>query len=286
MSFGLRNAAQTFQRFTDEVLKAMNFCYAYTDDVLVAFTSEEEHEQHLRTLFQRFSDYSLLLNAAKCIFGATEVAFLGYTASAEGTRRLEEKVAAINHFQRPVLVKDLRRFLGMLNFYRRFIPQAASIQTPLHAAFAGPKIKGSQPVEWTPTMVHAFEDCKANLSRATLLAHPDPYAMLALFTDASDTAVSAALQQRVDDAWPLAFYSHKISPALQKYSPYDRELLAVYEAIKYFRHMVEDRPFIIFTDSKPLIYAFQQRRDECSPPHFRHLEFIGQFSIEFRHVSG
>ena len=213
--------------------------------------------------------------------------FIGYTVSAEGTRPLEEKVAAINRFQRHVLVKDLRSFLGMLYFYRRFIPQTASIQAPLHAALAGPRVKGSQPVDWTPTMVQAFEDCKASLSRATLLAHPDPSAMLALFTDASDTAVGAALQQRVCDAWqPLAFYSHKLSPAQQKYSPYDRELLTVYEAIKYFRHMVEGRPFVIFTDHKPLSYAFQQRRDKCSPRQFRHLEFIGQFSTDFRHVSG
>jgi cleavage and polyadenylation specificity factor subunit 1 len=214
-------------------------------------------------LFNRFSQYGVLLNPAKCVFGATEATFLGYTVSAVGTRLLEENVAAMYRFQRPVLVKDLRRFLGMLNFYRRFIPHAASVQSPLHATLTGSKIKGSQPVDWTPTMVHAFEGCKPSLSRAKLLDHPDPSAMLALFTDTSDTAIRAALQQRVCDAWqPLAFYSHKLSPAQQIYSPYDRELLAVYEAIKYFRHIVEGRPFVIFTDHKPLIYAFQQRRDK------------------------
>jgi hypothetical protein len=257
MSFGLRNAAQTFQRFINEVLRGLDFCYAYIDDVLVASTSEE-HELHLRTLFQHFSEYGVLLNPAKCVSGATEVTFLGYTVSAEGTRPLMEKVVAINRFQQPALVKDLRRFLGMLNFYRQFIPQAASIQAPLHAALAGPKVKESQPVNWTPTMVQAFEDCKSSLSHATLLAHPDPSATLALFTDASDIAIGAGLQQRAGDAWQtLALYSHKHSPAQQKYSPYDRELLALYEAIKYFRHMVEGCPFVIFTDHKPLTYAFQ-----------------------------
>ena len=230
MSFGLRNAAQTFQRFNDEVLRDLDLCYAYIDDVLVASTSEEEHEQHLRTLFQRFYEYGVLLNPAKCVFGATEVTFLGYTVSAAGTRPLEEKVAAINHFQQPILVKDLRRFLGMQNFYWRFIPQAANIQAPLHVALAGPKVKRSQLVDWTSTMVQAFEDCKASLSRAMLLAHPDPSATLALFTDTS--GIGAALQQRVCDSWqPRAFYSHKLSPTQQKYSPYDREPLAVYEAI-------------------------------------------------------
>ena len=144
MSFGLRNAAQTFQRFIDEVLRDLDFCYAYIDDVLVASATEEEHEQHLRTLFQCFREYGVLLNPTKCVFGAAEVTFLGCTVSAEGARSLEEKVAAIYRFQRPVLVKDLRRFLGMLNFYRQFIPHADSIQAPLHAALAGPKVKGSQ----------------------------------------------------------------------------------------------------------------------------------------------
>jgi hypothetical protein len=175
-----------------------------------ASTSENEHEQHLRTLVQCFSEYGVLVNPAKCVFGATEVTFLGYTVSAAGTRP-----AAINGFQQPVLVKDLRYFLGMLNFYWWFIPQDASIlQAPLHAALAGPKVKGAQPVAWTPNMVQAFEDCKASLSCATFLAHLDPSAMLALFTDASDIAIGAALQRHACGAWqPLAFYSHKLSPA-------------------------------------------------------------------------
>jgi hypothetical protein len=265
MSFGLRNAAQTFQRFIDEVLRELDFCYAYIDDMLVASTSEDEHEQHLHTLFQSSTEYGVSLNPAKCVFGVTEMTFLGYTVSAEGNRPLVEKGAAINCFQQPVLLKDLRRFLGMLNFYRRVKPQAASIRMPLPATLAVPQVKGSQPVDWTPTMAQAFEDCKAKVSRATLLAHPDPSAKLDLFTDAPVIAI--------DPPWSSVFatlgnpwLSTPISSApLNKYSPYDRELLAVYEAIKYFRQMVEGRPFVILTDHTPLTYAFQQRRDKCSP---------------------
>jgi hypothetical protein len=127
MSFGLRNAAQTFQRFIDEVLRDLDFCYAYIDDMLIASTSEDEHEQHLRTLFQHFSEYGVLLNPAKYVFSATEVTFQSYTISAEDIWPLEEIVGAINHFQQPLFVKYLRRFLGMLNFYRQYVPQAASI---------------------------------------------------------------------------------------------------------------------------------------------------------------
>ena len=125
-------------------------------------------------------------------FGATEMTFLRCTFSPEGTRPLEERVVAVNGFQQPVLVKDLRHFLGMLNFYGRFMPKTASIQASLHAAVAVPTVKWSQPVEWTSTMVQAFEDCKASFSRATFLAHLDPSTTLTLFTDASDIAISVA----------------------------------------------------------------------------------------------
>jgi hypothetical protein len=142
----------------DEVLRDIDFCYAYIVDVLFASTSEEEHEQQLRTLFQRFGAYGVLLKPAKYVFGAAEVTFLGYTFSAEGTRPLQEKGPAIKCSNRPVLVKDLSRFLGVLNFYRRVIPQTASIQAPLHAALASPKLRGSQSVDWTLPMVQVFED--------------------------------------------------------------------------------------------------------------------------------
>jgi hypothetical protein len=106
----------------------------------------------------------------------------------------------------------------MLNFYRRFLPHAAAIQAPLHDVLSGPRVKGSHPITWTPEFLEAFDECKENLLRATLLAHPDPSAPLALVTDASTSAMGAVLQQRVKNACqPLAF-SKKLNPAQQKYS--------------------------------------------------------------------
>jgi cleavage and polyadenylation specificity factor subunit 1 len=99
--------------------------------------------------------------------------------------------------------------------------------------------------------------------------------------------MGAVLQPRVQNAWqPLAFFSRKLSPAQQKYSAYDRELLAIYEAVKHFRHMLEARHFIIFTDHKPLTYAFEQKRDKCSPRQFNHLDYISQFTTDIRHIPG
>jgi hypothetical protein len=119
MTFGLRNAAQTFQRFIDKVLRGLEFCYAYINDILIASSSREEHLNHLRTLFQRLEKYGVVVNPGKCVFGQPEVKSLVYLVSDAGTFPLPEKVETIRDFNLPQTVKGLRQFLGMINFYRR-----------------------------------------------------------------------------------------------------------------------------------------------------------------------
>ena len=287
LSFRLRNAAQTFQRFIDYVLKDLDFCFTYLDDILVFSQSVHDHEQHLRTLFTRLQTYGILLNHSKCVFRFPEIFFLGYKISPLGSQPLPERVSDLQTCTPPKTISQLRRFLGMLNFCRRFIPNAASTQAPLHDILSGPRVKGTHPITWTDELCTAFKACKESLAQAALLAHASPTAPLALVTDASTTAMGAVLQQRVQDNWqPLAFFSRKLSPAQQKYSAYDRELLAIYEAVRYFRHMIEARHFTIYTDHKPLIFAFHQKRDKCSPRQFHHLDFIAQFSTDIQHISG
>lgn len=286
MPFGLRNAAQSFQRFIHEVLQGLNFAYCYIDDVLVASKDEEEHLRHLELVFQRFRNYGILLNCSKCTLGVSEVKFLGFSVSAEGSKPLPEKTEAIKNFVRPGNAKQLRQFLGMFNFYRRFVRGAAQMQAPLNELLCG-NVKGNDEISWTKNAKEAFEKCKEGLTLATLLAHPVPNATLAVFCDASDLSLGAVLQQKIGNDWqPLAFFSKKLTNAERKYSTYDRELLAIYMAIKYFRHMVEGRNFVIFTDHKPITFAFQQAPDKASPRQFRHLDYISQFSTDIRHVSG
>ncbi|GBP75971.1 Uncharacterized protein K02A2.6 [Eumeta japonica] len=132
MTFGLRNAGQTFQRLVDELTRGLNFCFAYLDDFLVYSKDEEEHEKHLKQIFDRMREYRMLINTRKCVFGADNVTFLGYNISAKGTKPLEQKVESIKNLPIPKTLKELRRFLGMINFYRHFIPDAARIQAPLN----------------------------------------------------------------------------------------------------------------------------------------------------------
>lgn len=287
MTFGLRNAAQTFQRFIDNVLIGLNFAFPYLDDILVASSSPEQHIEDLRAVFERLREYGLVINETKCHFGKEQVNFLGHVVTSGAIKPSPIKVEAIDNFTKPITRKDLRRFIGMLNFYRRFLPNAAQIQLPLQLLL-GPCIKNDRTkIDWTDEANSAFENCKSMLRQATMLAHPAPSALLAIMSDASDIGIGASLQQHIDGNWqPLGFFSRKLTVTEKKYSTYDRELLAIYAAVKHFRFMVEGSQFVIFTDHKPIIYAFSQNVDKFSPRQARNLDFIGQFSTDIRHING
>lgn len=225
MTFGLRNAAQTFQRFIDEVVRGLDFVFVYIDDILIFSTNEEEHAKHLRILFQRLLEHGVVINPAKCVFGQTEVTFLGHLVTADGSKPLADKVSAINDLPPPETLTQLRRFLGMMNFYRRFIRGASDAQTALNAVLSGPKKPKNTPVTWTEELERGFARCKEALANAALLAHPDPSLPLAIFCDASNHAAGATLQQRTSQGWqPLAFFSKNMSPKQATLSAYDREL--------------------------------------------------------------
>lgn len=287
MTFGLCNAAQTFQRFMHEVLAGLDFVFSYLDDIFVASENEAEHQQHLRILFERLRMYGLCINTEKCQFGKTEIKFLGHMVTPNGIKPTPEKVEAIRQFPQPTVAKQLKRFLAMLNFYRRFLPKAVESQQVLQSLIVGNRKNDNTVIEWTEPAEQAFESCKKQLANATLLAHPKPNAELALFTDASDEAVGAALNQRENNEWqPLAFYSKKLTDTQVKYSAYDRELVGVYQSVKHFRELLMGRQFAIFTDHKPITFAFTQKAEKTSPRQIRQLDFISQFTTDIRHVSG
>lgn len=228
MTFGLCNAGQTFQRFIHNVLRDLNFVFAYIYDVCIASDDENEHKEHLRIVFERFREYGLTMNVSKCVFGQQQVRFLGHQITAAGVSPLSEKVAAIQDFQRPTIAKELRRFLNTINFYRRFIPHAVKNQSGLQKLIKGNTRNDNTPLEWTDEANAAFERCKDELANSVLLAHPAADAPLVLHVDASDNAVGAALHQVIEGGLqPLAFYSKRMTDTQKRYSTYDRELLSV-----------------------------------------------------------
>lgn len=289
--FGLSNAAQTFQRFINEVLQGFDFIFVYLDDILIASRSKKEHRKHLECVLKRLSEYGIRINLKKCVLGVPELSFLGYLVNKDGIRPMPERVEPIQKCELPKTVKELQRFLGLLNYYRRAVKHAAHVQAPLNEMLKGNKGKRNRRLDWSEDQKSAFEACKTQLSEATLLAHPDPEAHLTLYTDASDTAIGATLNQlrkteNEPSLEPLAFFSSKLSTAQKKWSTFDRELYAIYAAIRHFRHMLEGRQFTIFTDHRPLTFAFLQKADKCSPRQLRHLDLIGQYSTDIQYVKG
>lgn len=200
MPFGLRNAAQTFQRFMNEVLYGLHFCYVYIDDLLIASSSREEHLHHLQLVLERLSDHGILINAAKSIFGVPALDFLGHHVDNTGIRPLEAKVQVIREFPQPSTQRKLREFLGLINFYRRFIPDCAAILHPLSSLLKHTK-RPSDPLEWSDVTTTAFSQIKEALANTSLLVHPTSDAPTCLMTDASDAAVGAVLQQYIEGQW-------------------------------------------------------------------------------------
>jgi len=283
MPFGLRNAAQTFQRFIDEVLRGLPFCYAYLDDLLIASDTAAEHKDHLRQTFQRLTEYSILINPSKCEFGVSALNFLGHQVDSSGIRPLQDKVSVIQEFRQPDSHRGLRKFLGIINFYHRFIPNCAQLLQPLNTLLSSK----SEQLQWTEVTTKAFVDIKHALAQATLLFHPKPDAPTCIMTDASNVAVGAVLQQFIDGQWcPVSFFSTKLRSAETRYSTFDRELLAIYLSIKHFRHFVEGRNFHVITDHKPLTFAISSQASHHTPRQIRHLDYISQFTTDIRHVKG
>ena len=282
MPFGLKNAAQAFQRLMDGILRGISFVFVYLDDILVASHTEQEHEAHLRQVFRLLSDNGMVINRKKSVFGVNELTYLGHRVTTSGIMPLESRVKAVSDFPVPTNKVSLQRFLGMINYYHRFMPRLADKLHPLHDAT---KVKG-QTIEWTPECQSAFLAAKSALVTATLLHHSNSNATTSITVDASDRAVGGQLEQLLDGIWsPVAFFSRKLSNAERKYSAFDRELLAIFLAVKHFRHHIEGRQFTIFTDHKPLTFAFASAA-ERSPRQTRHMSFISEFSTDVRHVSG
>ena len=218
--FGLRNSGQTFLRFIDHVTRGLDFVFVYLDDLLVTSPDHRTHKKHLRILFARLAEYGIIIGPEKCQFGTTELSFLGHHVCAEGISPLPSAVEAIVNFVRPEKQQALRRYLGMINYYHRFIPHCADKLTPLNQLLTAANEghtrlspKSNFDLKWNESANLAFIESKQILANATLLVHPDHLAPLNITCDASDFAVGGVLQQYIDNVWqPLSFFSKKLIP--------------------------------------------------------------------------
>jgi hypothetical protein len=283
MPFGLTNAAQSFQRLMDKLFRKLPLVFTYLDDHLIARCTLEEHLLHLQQFFQVLHENGLTINPAMCVFAVPSLKFLGHMVDEAGITPLPKHIAAVQDCPPPTDIKQLQRFLGLINFYRHLLPAVARTLQPLTDLLKGsPKV-----LLWSPAAYTAFVAARAALVAAVPLCHPAPQAILSLAVDASDSHVGGVLQQKCGKGWqPLAFYSKKLSSAEVKYSTFDRELPAAFLTIRHFRFLLEGRQFTLLSDHKPLVAAMNR----VTPPHSarqqRHLAFVSQFTTDLRHTPG
>ncbi|KAI2652199.1 Transposon Tf2-9 polyprotein [Labeo rohita] len=257
MPFGLANSPSYFQAFVNDVFRDMlgRWVIVYIDDILIFSNSYAEHVQHVRAVLQRLIQHKLFAKEEKCQFHQESIAFLGYVISPEGVAMDESKVNAVRNWPRPRTLKELQRFLGFANFYRRFIRNFSTVASPLTSMVR----KGETRLTWTSDASRAFDELRVRFTTAPVLHHPDPQQPFLVEVDASSTGVGAVLSQKQGSAlktFPCAFFSHKLSPAEKNYDVGNRELLAIKLALEEWRHWLEGslHPFVILTDHKNLEY--------------------------------
>ncbi len=263
MPYGLANAPAVLQSFINEIFRdLLNQCVvAYIDDILIYSKSEPEHIQHVKTVLSRLLDNQLYIKAEKCEFHVKQTSFLGYNISHQGVEMDDSKVRAVTDWPQPTTVKELQRFLGFANFYRRLIRNYSLIASPLTSLLKGKPSK----LKWTEEATQAFVKLKDNFTTAPILKHPDPNLPFVIEVDASDCGIGAVLSQRHGQhgkLYPCTFFSRKLTSAEHNYDVGNKELLSMKAAIEEWRHWLEAavHPFRVITDHKNLEYIKSAKR--------------------------
>ncbi|UYV80142.1 K02A2.6-like, partial [Cordylochernes scorpioides] len=255
MPFGLANAPSYFQSVMDRVLSGIGGVICYIDDVLIATASIEEHLALLKTIFARLAKYNIKLKKEKCLFLQKEIEYLGHLVTEEGIRPLDHKVQAIQKAKTPTNISELRSFLGLVNFYGKFIPNLPELLKPLHEL-----LHKKRPWVWTKECGEAIDKCKNSITSERVLVPYDATLPLCLATDASQIGVGAVLSHIIEgQERPIMFASRTLSEAEQNYSQIEKEALAIIYGVTKFHQFIYGRKFILITDHKPLVTILGSR---------------------------
>ena len=251
MPFGLSTAPQAFQRLMNLVLEGLeDFAVAYLDDILIFSANEEEHLKHIQTVLNRLREHNLKLKLKKCEFMKEETEYLGFIVSKNGVKTDPKKVEAINTMAAPKSVREVRGFIGMTSYYRRFIPNFSAIAEPLLIL-----TKKYARFSWSEEAQKAFDFIKESLMVVPLLVYPDLNKPYVLYTDASQYCIGACLTQEVDgEEKPIYFLSHKLTPTQTRWPTIEKEAYAIHYSVQKLNHYLHDATFVIRTDHKPLKY--------------------------------
>jgi hypothetical protein len=283
MPFGLHTAPATFQRLMNAVLReCQKYSGAYLDDVVIFSDGWDDHLHHLEAVFNRIQQAGLTVKPAKCQFAFKEVSYLGHVIGGGTVRPDPAKVEAVLGFQRPLVKKNVRSFLGLIGYYRKFVPNFADVASVLTDLT---KKGRPEKVIWTKECESAFLLLKKLVAKSPVLTVADPAKPYIAQTDASDIGLGAVLSQtQNDEEHPVAFASRKLSDPERKYSVIEKECLAIIWALKYFRTYLWGTRFTVETDHQPLRWL-QQMKDSNSRLT-RWALAIQPYCFEMRHRPG
>lgn len=263
MSFGLKNAPAIFQRGMDDVLRKHigKRCYVYMDDVVVFGKTLEEHLENLRIVLETLQQANLKVQLDKSEFLHNKIEFLGYIIAQEGIMPNKTKIEAIEKFPEPKSIKQLRGFLGLLGYYRRFIQDFAKIAKPLTTLLRGVSCEESnKKINFNSTQTKCFEEMKSILTSGDILVYPDFTKPFLLTCDASDFAIGAVLSQgEFGKDRPIHFASRTLNATEERYSASEKELLAIVWGLKNFRNYLYGHKVHIYTDHQPITYDLNSK---------------------------
>ncbi len=284
LPMGLSNAPSVFMAAMHRLLRDLPFALVYLDDILIFSKNPEEHIDHVRQVLRRLDGSKYYAKLSKCEFFKTSLKFLGHIVSAQGIAPDPAKVAVIDAWPVPDSVKAVRSFLGLANYFRRFIPLYSSIVAPLVALTGGSVSKrhsSKTSIDWTSACNESFQLLKQKLISAPVLRLPDFTKPFVVTTDASGFGIGAVLLQ---DGYPIAYESRKLTSAERKFHTPDRELLAVIHALKVWRCYLEGPKFTIVTDHHPLIHLGSQ--PTLSRRQVGWSEYLQGFNFEWAYKPG
>ena len=282
MPFGVSNAPATFQRLMNKVFaKELDaFILVYLDDILVFSRTKEEHLEHIRTALGRLRDAKIYARLHKCEFYKDKVEYLSFDVSARGVQPSFDKVRAVVEWPKPSSVKDVRSFLGLAGFYRRFIKNFSLKAKPLTELTRDDAVW-----RWEESQELAFKTLKRSLVTAPVLHMPNFDLPFVLTTDASAVSVGGILEQDFGSGLqPVAYESKKLSPTEMRYSAYERELLGIVWAIGKWRHYFEGRKLIVQTDHSSLRHLPNQ--PSVNRRIWKWVSILQGYDIEIRHIPG
>ncbi len=283
LPFGLSNAPACFQRLMQSVLSGLQgeSCAVYLDDIIIYSKTFSDHLHDIEQVFLRLEQHGLKLKLKKCHFGATEVPYLGHLVSRNGLKPDPKKVDAVKRYPAPKNPKEVRQFLGLTSYYRRFIKSYACIAEPLYWL-----TKKAAKFLWTESCQSAFKALVDKIVSAPILIFPDFSKPFLLQTDASGIGIGAVLSQSGQDGLehPVAFASRTLTRAERRYPPIDQECLAIYWAIQHFRPYLYGNQFMVETDHKP--HEALMRSTNPNPRLEKWRSNLQQYNFEVRYKKG